>query len=124
MQICQDAKYQLSLRTKIVILKTCFPVPCGVRHLIPSAKAKIVGGKDADPGAYPWQAQISHKVHGHICGGTILTSKFIVSAAHCFPLKRGSNYTITLGKNYAMTPTPFWCQQVSFYQLGLYFAQC
>ena len=85
-----------------------FPVPCGVRHLIPSAKAKIVGGKDADPGAYPWQAQISHKVYGHICGGTILTSKFIVSAAHCFPLKRGSNYTITLGKNYAMTPTPVW----------------
>ena len=43
---------------------------------------RIVGGADA-PSAIPWQVSI--RVWGsHFCGGTILDSKTILSAAHCF----------------------------------------
>ena len=43
----------------------------------------IVGGKEADL-PIPWQVAIHHVHYGQFCGGTILDSKTILSAAHCF----------------------------------------
>ena len=43
---------------------------------------RIVGGKAAN-GPIPWQVSI--QAHGqHSCGGTILDTNTILSAAHCF----------------------------------------
>ena len=52
---------------------------------------RIVGGKDA-PSEIPWQVSIRLGMDNslgwpggmHWCGGTILDSKTILSAAHCF----------------------------------------
>ena len=46
---------------------------------------RIVGGQDASS-AIPWQVSIRSGTSGnnHFCGGTILDSKTILSAAHCF----------------------------------------
>ena len=46
---------------------------------------RIVGGEAASS-AIPWQASMRYGTtgDGHFCGGTILDSKTILSAAHCF----------------------------------------
>ena len=54
---------------------------CGCSTLsIP--EARIIGGETALQGSWPWA--VSLRYYGaHICGGSILSSYFIITAAHC-----------------------------------------
>ncbi|XP_031837453.2 trypsin-1 [Nomia melanderi] len=56
-------------------------VPCG-HGAIGTRAARLVGGQNAIPHEFPWMVSISRK-GGHFCGGTILNSKFVLTAAHC-----------------------------------------
>lgn len=45
---------------------------------------RIVGGEDAKEGQFPYQVALRFKSnHLHFCGGSILSSRFILTAAHC-----------------------------------------
>jgi len=55
---------------------------CGVAP----TEERIVGGAPANPNSIPWQVAVIWKQfsrHHPFCGGTIITSKFVMSAAHC-----------------------------------------
>lgn len=46
---------------------------------------RIVGGSLAEPNEYPWIVAIMHMNNNQIwCGGSIITTEHILSAAHCF----------------------------------------
>ncbi|KAF3687986.1 Transmembrane protease serine 6 [Channa argus] len=69
---------------------------CGLRQF----STRIVGGTNASEGEWPWQASL--QVQGnHICGGALISSQWVVSAAHCFyddRLFSPSMWTVYLGK--------------------------
>ncbi|KAL3991483.1 enhancer of mRNA-decapping protein 4 [Sarotherodon galilaeus] len=52
---------------------------CGTR----GRSQRIVGGQNADQGEFPWQISLHVKSHGHVCGASLISPKWLVTAAHC-----------------------------------------
>lgn len=51
-------------------------------------------------GAWPWQVDIQTLKDGHVCGGTIITQEWVLSAAHCFPNPLDvSGYILYVGRH-------------------------
>lgn len=51
----------------------------------PHPQLRIMGGEAAESKTWPWQVAFRLKHGGkQFCGGTIVSSKFVLSAAHCF----------------------------------------
>nr|XP_023024181.1 melanization protease 1-like [Leptinotarsa decemlineata] len=64
--------------------KHLFPVNCGVVAI----DNKITGGDIADLGQFPWMALLGYKQKRvdfieYLCGGTIITETYVLTAAHC-----------------------------------------
>lgn len=51
-------------------------------YAAPKWETRIIGGKDAKVGQFPYQVSLRF-VDKHRCGGSILNNRFILTAAHC-----------------------------------------
>lgn len=67
----------LSLSIVNAAVRPVFPFPINFN--------KIVGGKPINIEEVPYQVALNLNVNGlqHFCGGSILSEKFIMTAAHC-----------------------------------------
>ncbi|KAL2087374.1 hypothetical protein ACEWY4_016202 [Coilia grayii] len=54
-------------------------IECGSR---PQVSARVVGGNVSREGQVPWQVSL-HYQKQHVCGGSLITQLWIVTAAHC-----------------------------------------
>jgi len=104
MGIVKMALYQLLCGLTVMInllSKGCHseqPV-CGVAKLNP----RIVGGQDASPGSWPWQASISDRGL-YICSGSLISDQWVLTAAHC--ITGSPNIEIHLGRHNQSGPNP------------------
>ncbi|XP_044160581.1 transmembrane protease serine 9-like [Bufo gargarizans] len=63
----------------------------------PVVTTRIVGGTDAVDGEWPWQVSV-HYQGSHICGGSLISTQWVLSAAHCFENSvSAADYQVYLG---------------------------
>ena len=61
---------------------------CGVK---PDSGSRIVNGVDAYENEFPWQVSWrffnkTTNTHRHVCGGSIISDQYVLTAAHCVDL--------------------------------------
>uniref|UniRef100_A0A671RZ63 Suppressor of tumorigenicity 14 protein homolog n=1 Tax=Sinocyclocheilus anshuiensis TaxID=1608454 RepID=A0A671RZ63_9TELE len=63
---------------------------CGTK---PYKSSRIVGGKDSNDGEWPWQVSLHMKTQGHVCGASVISNRWLVTAAHCVQDNEKFNYS-------------------------------
>lgn len=83
----------------LLLVKGTLTAECGKRPMA----ARVVGGTDAIPNSWPWQISLKVAVRGklyHICGGSLISSIHVVTAAHCVVKNATpSRYKIVVGEH-------------------------
>lgn len=91
----------------LVLLVLCMPVlsqlpeECGQPYVTPDAHAedRIVGGQRAVPGSWPWQVAIHRRGGRHFCGGALITSRHVLTAAHCVWNRNSTDLLVYVGSH-------------------------
>uniref|UniRef100_A0A452SYQ5 Peptidase S1 domain-containing protein n=1 Tax=Ursus maritimus TaxID=29073 RepID=A0A452SYQ5_URSMA len=63
----------------------------------PRVSGRIMSGQDAEVGQWPWQVSLREDGQ-HVCGGSLITEDWVLTAAHCLDQKQPlSAYSVLLG---------------------------
>ncbi|XP_075796837.1 ovochymase-1 isoform X2 [Pelodiscus sinensis] len=92
-----------SVVTEPIVLQTSTPknIPidvCGFPPLSPQwLSRRVVGGEEACPHCWPWQAGLQF-LGDHQCGGVVISPTWVLTAAHCIQSKsRPLHWTVLVG---------------------------
>ncbi|XP_035614072.1 acrosin [Oncorhynchus keta] len=98
---------QCALSISVLLSEGSAQGTCGQRPLADApGGSRVVGGRNAPLGAWPWQVSVQVR-SWHLCGGTILNSLWVLTAAHCFtivPPHRRSSLRVVAGLNVLTEP--------------------
>lgn len=64
--------------------------------VVAQGSSRIVGGVEADRGEFPFIISLQ-KNGRHICGGSLIAKKFVLTAAHCVKGASASSFAVKLG---------------------------
>ncbi|XP_055691210.1 trypsin alpha-3-like [Lutzomyia longipalpis] len=66
-------------------------------------EGRIVGGSTASPGQFPYQISLRNANNAHFCGGFLVNTRWVVSAAHCTRGRTTGNTFIIAGAHSRVT---------------------
>ncbi|KAL0269771.1 UNVERIFIED_CONTAM: hypothetical protein PYX00_007394 [Menopon gallinae] len=56
---------------------------CGVKGTSRTRAGRVVGGEDADPSEWCWQVALINSLNQYLCGGALIGTQWVLTAAHC-----------------------------------------
>ncbi|XP_022788730.1 chymotrypsin-like elastase family member 1 [Stylophora pistillata] len=74
---------------------------CGFRP----SRVLVVGGVNAMPNSWPWMISLQRK-GAHHCGGSLISTNWVLTAAHCLFERTPSLYTVVVGAHSLSGSTP------------------
>uniref|UniRef100_H2L3L9 Peptidase S1 domain-containing protein n=1 Tax=Oryzias latipes TaxID=8090 RepID=H2L3L9_ORYLA len=84
--------------------RTCprvWPAVCGTAPLR-KPHTRIIGGEDAPAGVWPWQASVHN--NSTLCGGSLISRRWVLTAARCLSRSADSHVVVFLGRDTQMGP--------------------
>lgn len=94
------AKNNLCNRERInnaMVLSVCCSSVMNVRTCGVQGDGRISKGQVAKPFEFPWMALLWDKSGKFVCGGTLVSPRYVLTAAHC--IKYGNIVSVRLGEN-------------------------
>ena len=78
-------------------------IPCGI---INNPEKRIVGGNETRPYSMPWTVALVNEDSSLLCGGVIISSRYILTAAHC-TIKLGweEPFSVMVGEHFIRNDT-------------------
>lgn len=62
-----------------------------------SVSTRIVGGTEAGVREFPWITSLQYTGGNHFCGATLISSKWVLTAAHCLDGQSANNLQVVIG---------------------------
>ncbi|KAG7277493.1 hypothetical protein CRUP_037364 [Coryphaenoides rupestris] len=92
----RDSLFPCNCESREVLTLLC--QDCGRRSL---TEDRIVGGVGSRQGSWPWQVSLQYD-GVHQCGGSLISDRWVVTAAHCFPerYRFAARWRVLLGSVY------------------------
>lgn len=77
-------------------------IPGAVSVVSAQISPRIIGGTEAEPGAWPWMVSLvrasqSDIYYGHYCGGSLINSGWVVTAGHCAENRTAGDIDVVVG---------------------------
>ena len=113
-----NAVHNVVFECQQILTLICEPFPCGeqlhdptdvsllssmsidpstqTQSLASNARLRIVGGQKAKPKQWPWAISLQHN-NKHNCGGTMISDRHVMTAAHCFDYNDPKDHTVMIG---------------------------
>ncbi|KAM3860198.1 chymotrypsin-like elastase family member 1 [Diretmus argenteus] len=90
---------------QLVALISCIGLICAAVPFDPNVhNERVIGGYDAERNRWKSQVSLQHNtyddgLHYHICGGTLVDSYHVVTAAHCIISAEANLYRVVMGEH-------------------------
>ncbi|CAN9506320.1 unnamed protein product [Ophioblennius macclurei] len=89
---------------RLVFVLACIGLICAEKPFNHNVlNSRVIGGSNAKPNTWKWQVSLQYDSYNendfyHICGGSIVDSWFIMTAAHCILSMDASQYRVVVGE--------------------------
>lgn len=93
LQVYTPAPVDFSANPTVSTLTTSNPVSskpstyskyvCGVKGTSRTRTSRVVGGEDADAAEWCWQVALINSLNQYLCGGALIGTQWVLTAAHC-----------------------------------------
>lgn len=74
---------------------------------------RIAGGNTAPLGAFPFQVSLRHTTNSHFCGGSLISERWVLSAASCVYNKLPNQILIVVGADSIWDGSIYGCEIIT-----------